>query len=148
VEQPLPLPPSTIAQPDGFVWGVSFAIVPAYLIGVSTAGADNARPGSSITAGPWLDLGLALTDRFELALRGMVGLGPDAKPSYLYMGGPGISFKVARPIWLGAAFLGGQFETKAHGSRYGTDLVFGVMMEASVVVLEKPGGEWLASFMP
>ncbi len=148
VDQRMDMPPSTIAAPDGFVWGASFAIVPAYLLGVSTSGATNARPATSIAAGPWIDVGLALTDSFELAMRGVVGIGPDAKPSYLYMGGPGVSFKVARRIWLGTAFLGGKFETRAHDQRYGTDLVFGAMAEASFVVLEKPSGEWIASFMP
>jgi hypothetical protein len=148
-ERPPPPPsPAAEAAPDGFVWGASFAIVPTYLFGVVTPGADNARPGASIVAGPFIDLGLALTDRFELVFRGLAGIGPDAKPSYAYMGGPAVSFRVARPLWIGAAFLGGQFETRAHGQRYGTDLVFGALAEASLVVLEKPEGQWIASFMP
>jgi hypothetical protein len=142
------IPTPQVGEPDGLVWGASFAIVPAYLLGVTTAGASNASPGMSIIAGPWLDIGLALTERFEFMMRGMVGIGPDAKPSYAFMGGPGISFRVARPIWAGGAFIGGQFETRAHGVRYGTDQVFGALAEISVVVIEKPDGQWIASFMP
>jgi hypothetical protein len=136
------------AQPDGFVWGASFAIVPCYLLGVTTAGASNERPAASIVAGPSLALGIALTERFELLLSALGGLGPDAKPSYLYMGGPGLSFKVVDRAWLGMSFLGGQLETRAHAARYGTDIVFGGMLEASVVLLAKHEGEWIASFQP
>jgi hypothetical protein len=144
-QEPLPLPEE---GPDGLVWGASFAIVPCYMLGVTTSSASNARPGASILAGPTLDFGLAITDRFELMARGFVGIGPDAKPSYGWTIGPGLSFHVAKPVWLGATFIAGQIETKAHGERYGTDQVFGTTLEASVVVIDKPSGQWLASIEP
>jgi hypothetical protein len=140
-------PPVAKALPDGLVWGATFAILPVYLLGVSTPGANNAKGGLSIVAGPMFELGFALTERFEFLARALVGLGPDGKPSYDYMGGPGLSYRVG-PAWLGASFLGGQLETRVRGVRYGTDLVFGGMLEASVVVVEKPQGEWLVGIQP
>lgn len=148
-EPPKTAPPkSSESAPDGMTWGAAFAVVPMYLLGVTTPAADNARPAPSIIAGPLLELGLALTDRFEFLARGLAGLGPDAKPSYGYMGGPGLSYRVARSAWLGATFLGGQIETSSRGVRYGTDLVFGAMFEASFVVLRKAEGEWLVGVQP
>ena len=122
--------------------------MPAYLAGVSSAQATNARSALTIVAGPTLEIGYALTERFELVVRGFVGIGPDAKPSYAYMGGPALSYRVAPPLWLGAGFLAGQLETRAHGARYGTDQVFGATLEAGVVIVKKQSGEWLASLQP
>jgi len=136
------------AAPDGFVWGASFMMVPSYLLGVTTPGADNGRSALSIVAGPQVELGLALTDRFELLLRGFAGIGPDAKPSYAFFGGPGLTFKAFSSLWLGGTFIGGRLETKAHGARYGTDLVFGAMLEVGLVVLKKSSGEWIATLQP
>lgn len=141
----LPLPHE---EPDGLVWGASFAVVPCYMLGVTDASANNSRPGASILAGPNLDLGLAITGDIELLARGFVGIGPDAKPSYGWTIGPGLSFHVAKPLWLGATFIAGQIETLAHKERYGTDKVFGATLEASVVVIDKPSGQWLASIQP
>jgi hypothetical protein len=64
------------------------------------------------------------------------------------MGGPGISFRLLPALWLGATFLGGRFETRAHDHDYGTDLVFGAMVEATYVVMKKAEGEWIAGLSP
>jgi hypothetical protein len=135
-------------SPDALVWGAAFAMMPAYLLGVTTAGANNRAAALSIVAGPLLEIGYAITDRFEFVGRGFVGIGPDAKPSYAYVVGPGLSYRVASLLWIGATFIGGQLETRAHGVRYGTDQVFGAMLEATFVLLKKPTGEWIASVQP
>jgi hypothetical protein len=159
-EQPRPPPEKLVERspfsavqagdpaPDGFVWGASFVMAPAYLLGVNNDAANNRQAALSIIAGPLVDFGLALTDRFEFVGRAFVGIGPDAKPSYAFGGGPGLSFKALSSLWLGATFIGGQLETKAHGVRYGTDLVFGAMLEVGLVVLKKTSGEWIATFQP
>lgn len=143
----LPRPPVEEA-PDGLFWGAAFTIMPAYLLGVANAQAANGRTALTIVAGPTLEIGYALTERFELLARGFVGIGPDAKPSYAYMGGPALSYRIASPVWIGAGFLAGQLETRAHGARYGTDQVFGAMLEAGFVVVKKRTGEWLGSVQP
>lgn len=74
--------------------------------------------------------------------RGFVGIGREAiacvhrRPRAL------VSRRVF--VWLGATFIGGQLETGAHSVRYGTGQVFSTMLEATIVVLRKHGGEWLA----
>jgi tetratricopeptide (TPR) repeat protein len=152
---PPPAPPKH-GEPDDLVWGASFAIVPAYLFGVDTREREpqdlpsikNARDASSIFAGPLLEIGIALSPDFIFLARGLAGIGPDAKPSYAYMGGPGISFRPISRLWLGATFLGGRFETRAFNADYGTDLVFGSMLEVTYAVIRKPHGEWIAGFQP
>lgn len=157
-DRPPPAPPEPARQnePESFVWGAGFAIVPAYLFGVDVsektpeakAATKNARDAASIFAGPLLEVGLALSPDFVFLARGIAGIGPDAKPSYAYMGGPGLSVRPVSRLWLGATFLGGRFETRAFDSDYGTDLVFGTMIEATYAVIRKPDGEWLAGFQP
>lgn len=134
--------------PEGLVWGASFVMAPAFLLGVTNEAANNRQSALSIVAGPLVDVGLALTDRFEFVGRFFAGVGPDAKPSYAFGGGPGLSFKALSSLWVGATFIGGQLETKARGVRYGTDLVFGTMLEVGLVVLKKSSGEWIATFQP
>lgn len=150
VTPPTPIAPTPGSpnEPEGITWGAEFVIAPAYLLGVTNAAADNARNAFSIAAGPLFEVGYALTDRFELLARGFVGIGPDAKPAYAYMGGPGLSFRATSFLWLGATFIGGRFDTRAHDARYDTDIVFGAMAEANVILLKKPAGEWLAGFQP
>jgi hypothetical protein len=123
-------------------------MVPIYLLGVTTPNATNARPGASIVAGPLLEGGWALTDRFELLGRGFAGIGPDAKPSTGWWLGPGLSYRVGSAVWVGASFIGGDISTRAHSEPYGTSFVFGGMLEANVVLLQKRGGEWLAGIQP
>ena len=135
-------------RPDAVVWGAAFAMAPMYLLGVSNPAAANSREAASFIAGPLVEIGYALTDRFELLGRALVGIGPDGDPSYGYMGGPGLSYRVGDALWLGASFLGGRIETRVHDTRYGTELVFGTMLEAGIVILRKPYGEWLASVQP
>lgn len=153
--EPSPSTPKQ-SEPEGLVWGAGFAIVPAYLFGVDTtdktpeaaAATKNSRDAASIFAGPLLEIGIALSPDFVFLARGMAGIGPDAKPSYAYMGGPGLSFRPVSRLWLGATFLGGRFETRAFDADYGTDLVFGTMVEATYAVIEKADGAWLAGFQP
>ncbi len=148
-ERPPVLPaPSAEPVPDGLVWGTAFAVAPAYMLGVTTPGANNRENALSVVAGAVLEIGYALSDRFEFLGRGLVGVGPDGKPSYAYMGGPGLSYRATERTWFGASFIGGQFETRANDARYGTDQVFGVMLEASAIVIKKPGGEWIAGLQP
>ena len=153
--EPLPLPQKP-QETEGLVWGAAFAVVPVYLFGVNTRDksvADtqttgNARDAATVVAGPMIELGLALSPDFVFMARGFAGLGPDGKPAYSYMGGPGLSFRVGPRIWLGATFLGGRLETRAHDAPYGTDLVFGALTEANLVVLKKSEGEWIAGIQP
>lgn len=153
--EPTPVPPKQ-NEMDGFVWGAGFAIVPAYLFGVdtrekspeATAATKNHRDAASIFAGPLVEIGIALSPDFAFLARGMVGVGPDGKPSYAYMGGPGLSFRATSRLWLGATFLGGRFETRAFDTDYGTDLVFGTMVEMTYAILRKTDGEWIAGLQP
>jgi hypothetical protein len=154
-DRPPPIAPAApLPAPDGLVWGAEFAIVPAYLFPVTRSEKDNAASAASIIAGPVIEIGWALTEQFAFLARGFAGIGPDAKPSYAYMGGPGLSFRVANALWLGASFIGGKFETESKSAqsedtvRYGTDLVFGAMAEANVILIKKPFGEWIAGFQP
>ena len=66
------------------------------------------------------------------------------------MGGPGISIRVGSSVWLGATFIGGQLETRArvHDVPYGTDLVFGVMAEASLEIVGTKAGQWTVGTHP
>lgn len=147
-EAPRPSPAARNAALDGVTWGASFAVVPMYMFGVTTPGADNRDAAASILAGAIGEVGLALTENVEVVARALVGVGPDAKPSYGYLGGPGLAFRIGSSLWAGASFTGGRIETRAHGARYGTDLVFGAMFEVSLTVLRKPYGEWLVGVQP
>lgn len=140
--------PPQVSRPDGLVWGAEFAVMPAYMLGVDNPTAPNARDGVSIAAGPLLEGGFAITEHFEFLARGFIGIGPDAKPSYAYMGGPGLSIHALPSLWVGASFIGGRFDTRAHDTRYDTDIVFGTMLEANWIVLKRPMGEWLVGFQP
>ena len=134
--------------PEELTWGAAFAIVPIYLLGVTTPSAPNARPGASIVAGPLVEIGWSLTDSFELLGRGFAGIGPDAKPSTGWWLGPGLSYRLGSAVWVGATFIGGDISTRAHSEPYGTSFVFGTMLEANVILLKKRGGEWLAGIQP
>lgn len=132
-------------EPDGFVYGASFAVAPYYLLGTKTAGASNERAaGPSVVAGFLVDVGVALTNRVELLFHGYAALGPDGKPTYTYWGGPSLSVRVLDPLWVGATFIGGRLETLVRGVPYGTDLVFGASVHAALEVLRKPYGQWFA----
>ena len=139
------LPPP--AAPDGFVWGAAFALAPYHLIGAASS-LPNSESKTQVMAGAILEAGHAVTDRFEFLARGFVALGPDGKPSYAIMGGPGLSLRIGTSVWLGATFLAGQIETVAEGKRYGTDVVFGTMLEATFVVLPTSAGQWTVGIQP
>ncbi len=143
----LPPPPQSPPAPDGFVWGAAFTLAPYHLLGAA-AGMPNAEPKTQVLAGAILEAGHAVTDHFEFLARGLVALGPDGKPSYAVMGGPGISLRLGSLVWLGATFLGGEIETVAQGTRYGTDVVFGTMLEATFVVLPTSVGQWTVGVQP
>ena len=145
VADPPSLPPP--AAPDGFVWGAAFALAPYHLIGAASS-LPNSESKTQVMAGAILEAGHAVTDRFEFLARGYVALGPDGKPSFAIMGGPGLSLRIGTSVWLGATFLVGQIETVAEGKRYGTDVVFGTMLEATFVVLPTSGGQWTVGIQP
>jgi len=139
-----PLPPEV---PDGFVWGAAFALAPYHMVGAAK-GMPNDLSTTRVAAGAILEAGHAVTDRFEFLARGFLALGPEAHPSYAFMGGPGLSLRLGSSLWLGATFLGGRLETKSNGIPYGTDLVFGAMAEATVVVLATKWGQWTVGVQP
>lgn len=145
VADPPSLPPP--AAPDGFVWGAAFALAPYHLIGAASS-LPNSESKTQVMAGAILEAGHAVTDRFEFLARGFVALGPDGKPSYAIMGGPGLSLRIGTSAWLGATFLVGQIETVAEGKRYGTDVVFGTMLEATFVILPTSAGQWTVGIQP
>lgn len=136
-------------QPDTLVYGAAFAIAPYYLLGAVADNAPNEKPARSVVAGMILEGGVAIEPRVEFLLRGFGALGPDGDPTTLFMGGPALSLHALRKLWVGATFVGGQLRTKSHGDvPYTTDLVFGAMLEVGLVVIEKPTGQWIASFAP
>ena len=145
VADPPSLPPP--AAPDGFVWGAGFTLAPYHLIGAASS-LPNSESKTQVMAGAILEAGHAVTDRFEFLARGFVALGPDGKPSYAIMGGPGLSLRIGTSVWLGATFLVGQIETVAEGKRYGTDVVFGTMLEATFVILPTSAGQWTVGIQP
>jgi hypothetical protein len=145
VADPLPVPPAP--APDGFVWGAAFALAPYHLIGAASS-LPNSESKTQVMAGAIFEAGHAVTDRFEFLARGFVALGPDGKPSYAIMGGPGLSLRLGTSVWLGATFVVGQIETVAEGKRYGTDVVFGTMLEATFVVLPTSVGQWTVGVQP
>jgi hypothetical protein len=138
--------------PDGFVSGAAFAVAPYHLFGSSSG--PNQRDATQLMAGAVLELGGAITDRFELLGRAFVGIGPEAKPStgapftYAFMGGPGVSFRIGSSVWLGTTFLAGRIETVAHDAAYGTDLVFGAMADAGVAILSTSKGQYVVAVQP
>jgi hypothetical protein len=140
-------PASPLPAPDAFVWGAAFALAPYHLLGAAS-GSPNSEAKTQVMAGAILEAGHAVTDRFEFLARGFVALGPDGKPSYAIMGGPGLSLRIGSLMWVGATFLGGQIETVAEGKRYGTDLVFGTMLEATFVALPTSAGQWTVGLQP
>lgn len=139
--------PATPEVPDGFVWGAAFALAPYHMVGAAK-GMPNEPSTTRVAAGAILEVGDAVTDRFEFFARGFLALGPEAHPSYAFMGGPGISLRLGSSLWLGATFLGGRLETMSNGIPYGTDLVFGAMAEANVVVLASKWGQWMLGVQP
>jgi tetratricopeptide (TPR) repeat protein len=152
VEPKPPPPPPSPAAPDGLVWGAQFAITTGIMFGVDAVDEQkhkhlNTKTIPTVLAGPLLEVGYALTENIEFLARGLVGIGPDGKPSFMYMGGPGLSFKLG-PIWAGASFIGGRINSARHEVTYSTDIVFGVLGEVAVPVLKKAHGEWLVSVQP
>lgn len=147
-QEPRPRPSSS--APEGLVYGAAFALAPYILLGASdgTPRRENADTAKQVLAGAIVEVGYALTDRFELLGRGFFALGPDGKPSYAAMGGPGISLRVGSSVWLGATFLGGGIDTMAHDAHYKTNIVFGAMAEATLAVLPSDLGQWSVGFQP
>ncbi len=139
--------PAAREVPDGLVWGAAFALVPYHMVGAAK-GMPNELSTTRVGAGAILEIGDAVTERFEFFARGFLALGPEAHPSYAFMGGPGISLHLGSSLWLGATFLGGRLETRSNGIDYGTDLVFGAMAEANVVVLGSKWGQWMLGVQP
>ena len=144
--------PGVAAQegPSDLVWGAAFSAAPIYMLGATAPGAPNGKDAWSVIAGLNGEFGLAITEHIEVMVKGFVGIGPDRKPcSYAYLGGPSISFRVARPLWIGTTFLGGELVTGVPGGvTYTTDQVFGMMLDAMVAIVSKPSGQWLLGVQP
>jgi hypothetical protein len=145
--------PTTPPVPDAITWGAAFAVIPTYLLGATNPIALNDRPLLSLFAGPLVEFGYAVTERLEFLFRGMLAIGqagipPTGKPSTMFMGGPGFSWRPMARWWFGGAFTGGKADTGGHGVPYSTDLVFGGILEASVVVYPQAHGEWLVGVQP
>lgn len=134
--------------PDGLVWGASFALVPFHLLGAPNKDRGNGLGASQMAAGGIVEIGYALTERFELLARSLIAFGPDAKPTTLHMSGIGFSLRVAAPLWLGATFIGGQLATRAKDADYQTNLVFGTIVEATYAVIPTRVGQWSVGFQP
>lgn len=146
---PPPPPPHKEEEPGlDLRWGAGFAFAPYYLVGTNkTPPAPNAEDARSVVAGPMIEGGLGVTKNLALLFRGFVAIGPDAKPTYAFMGGPGLSVRVGS-FAFGGSFIGGQLESRANDARYGTDLVFGGMGELSYVVAQKRRGAWMVGLQP
>ncbi len=144
IDRPPPPPP----VPDGVVFGASFEIVPYYLLGVTTPGANNAKPTGAVLAGFEGAVGYAIAEHADLLAKGSFAVGPEGKPTIAWWAGPGISLRLAEPLWVGATFLAASLETRANDARYGTDVVFGAQVEASWAVLTKWYGQWMITAQP
>lgn len=158
-EAPVPEPAKAPAAPPdapsrdddhdtSFRWGAAFAFAPYYLLGTNTEPRnDNYRDARSVIAGPMGEVGLAVTPSMSLMFRGFVAIGPDGRPTWAFMGGPGLELHVGA-FTFGAAFIGGQLETRAYDVRYGTDLVFGAMGQLELAVAKKKKGAWVVGLQP
>ena len=71
--------PPTPALPDGLVWGAAFALAPYHLLGAAK-GTSNDQSTTQVVAGAILEIGHAVTERFEFLGRGFVGSGPTGTP--------------------------------------------------------------------
>ena len=142
---PIATPPAPPA-PDGFIYGLSLALVP-YHFG-RAAGQSVTTTG--LAAGGTIDLGYALTERVELLARFAFAIGSEGVPfSSVLAGGPAVSVRVVRGLWLGAAFLGGQAASNENRVNFfSTDVVFSPMLEVSYAVLHRPYGQWIVSVLP
>jgi hypothetical protein len=136
-------------RPRGLVWGVAFAFVP-YQMRAATRTTPNAntRNVTQAVAGAIGEVGYALTDRFEFLARGLTAIGPEGKPTYAWMVGPGLSYRAAPRLWLGITFVGGQLETRSEDVVYSTDLVFGSMVDVGLVLLPTTHGQWCIGLQP
>lgn len=141
-ESPGSRAPASAPAPAGVVLGVGFAITPYVLFPATRAGVANDSTVVAVVAGPSVDVGYAVSDVFEVLVRGYAAIGPEGKPSYAYGFGPGFSIRAHEKLWLGAGFLGGRLDTFLGGARYDTDLVFGGRAEASLAVVGTDYGQW------
>lgn len=133
--------------PDQFIWGAAFVLAPYHMLGAAK-GSENAGTATQVVSGAIVEVGHAMTDRVEFLARGLFALGPYGKPTYAFMGGPGISLRIGSWVWLGATFIGGGMETIKDRIRFGTGIVFGTIVEASFVVLNTPHGQWTVGVQP
>jgi hypothetical protein len=143
--------PSTLAHygvpaspdPERFVYGVHFALVPQLFLPAQEA-PSGAKPVTEVDAGLAFEVGAALTDGFEIMVRGLATAGSRAKPVSDLVGvGPAMSFRLGRRWWLGATLLVGRGDTQFEGNDYGTDWVFAPTIDLSFAAIEWRGGQWL-----
>jgi hypothetical protein len=161
----LPAPPPS-QHPEGWVWGAAFTLVPYQLTAATDGQPMNDRKVTQAMAGAVVEVGRALTERFEFMARSLLAVGPNGSPTTAWTVGPALSYRVASPLWIGATFVGGQLATKhdddrfkqvrADGTvvkdstnvRYGTGPVFGAMAEVTLALFANELGQWTVGLQP
>jgi hypothetical protein len=143
---PPPGPPApATSEPDGFFFGVSFAIVPQVYL-PQEAYAATRKSVTEVTIGAGVEVGAALTPGFEVFVRGLATAGPRGTPiSDLFGIGPAMAFRAGRRWWFGATLLGGRGEANFGGVAYSTDWVFAPTIDVSFAAIERTHGQWLVS---
>lgn len=134
--------------PDGLVWGAAFALVPFHMFGAVNKDRGNGDGTTQMAAGGIVELGYVIADEVALLVRSLIAFGPDGEPTTLHMSGIGLSVRVARRVWLGASFIGGQLATEARSAPFQTDLVFGALFEATYAVISTRLGQWSVGVQP
>jgi hypothetical protein len=135
-------------DPERFVYGAHFALVPQLFLPpqeVSPKDAPNGtKPVTEVDAGIMFELGASLTDGFEIMVRGLATAGSRKKPVSDLVGvGPAMSFRLGRRWWVGATLLVGRGDTEFLGYDYATDWVFAPTIDVSFAAIEWHGGQWL-----
>jgi hypothetical protein len=133
--------------PDGFIFGAGFTLSPHVYL-TATDDPPAYKTVLEVMAGGGVEIGAALTPRFEIFGRAFVALGDRGKPSYALGVGPAFSYRLLPILWLGGGVGGGRADTKFEGLPYSTDWVLYAQLEASLAVIENAHGQWLVSVQP
>jgi len=137
-----------VTGPSELVLGAAFAVVPFRLLGAPNPDRGNGEGATQVAFGGVVEVGYAVTERFEVLFRGLVAFGRDARPSHMTMAGPGVSLRVGSRAWLGVSIIGGQLSTEAHFRDFHTDFAFGALGEATYAIVTTQSGEWSVGFQP
>jgi hypothetical protein len=142
---PAPYGVPTSADPERFVVGAHFALVPQLFLAPQEA-PGGTKPVTEVDAGLAFEVGAALTDDFEILVHGLATAGTRGKPVSDLIGlGPAMSFRLGRRWWLGATLLVGRGDTNFRDYPYATDWVFAPTFDVSFAAIEWRGGQWLVS---